>query len=138
MGGGKRAKYFVTMNGEARGAAQFCGTGDLDGVGSGLLESARFYHEEGKWFVHLLLVMPDHLHAILSFPRDAKMRETIRSWKKYQTRNLGVSWQDDFYDHRLRDERSCSEKAAYIRANPVRAGLCESAGDWPYILSFGE
>ena len=39
-----------------------------------------------------------------------------------------------FFEHRLRKEESFREKADYILANPVRAGLVERAEDWPYVF----
>src|SRR5438477_9700188 len=35
-----------------------------------LLESATFYHEQQRWHITLFLLMPDHLHALLSFARN--------------------------------------------------------------------
>jgi len=50
---------------------------------------------------------------------------------------LGIGWQRDFFDHRLRKNEAYLEKAAYIRMNPVRAGLVASAEDWPYVWEQG-
>ena len=41
-------------------------------------------------------------------------------------------WQRDFWDRQLRSGESCGEKWAYVRANPVRAGLVERPEDWPF------
>jgi hypothetical protein len=35
-------------------------------------------------------------------------------------------------DHLLRSDESYAEKWNYVRENPVRAGLAQSAEDWPY------
>lgn len=78
--------------------------------------------------------MPDHLHAILSFPPGKSMSRTIGDWKKYQAHVLGLDWQENYFDHRLRNESEFVEKANYIRMNPVRAGLCETPGQWPWML----
>lgn len=130
--------FFVTIDAERPGVEQLCGNKELNEVASGLLEGARFYHDAGKWFVHSFLLMPDHLHAILSFPRNEEMRETIRSWKRYHRSRLGIRWHTGFHDHRIRSEKSFAEKAEYIQMNPVRAGLCEKAENWEWILSFDE
>ena len=44
----------------------------------------------------------------------------------------GPYWQKGFFDHVLRGSESASEKWAYGRNNPVRAGLVQRADDWPY------
>ena len=77
--------------------------------------------------------MPDHLHALLSFPADENMEKVVRDWKRYVAKQTGVVWQAGFFDHRLRNNESYEEKAHNIRQNPVRAGLVAVAQEWPYI-----
>ncbi|MCP5541385.1 MAG: hypothetical protein H7A52_14680 [Akkermansiaceae bacterium] len=103
-----------------------------------VLSAARHYHEleNPRWFAHILLLMPDHLHAIMSFPPEAKMKATLKAWKGFLKRNHGVVWQGDFFDHRLRDEDSFHEKFQYIRMNPVRKGLCHEPGEWPHVVAY--
>ena len=102
-----------------------------------LLNSAKFYEGTMRWHFTLFLVMPDHVHAVLSFPRDKSMSEVIRDWKRFHTRTHRVKWQEGYFDHRLRsDERGIqlSAKLNYIRQNPVAAGLCARAEEWPWII----
>jgi len=86
-----------------------------------LLDSAKFYERTMRWHIKLFLLMPDHVHAVLSFPRDKLMSEVIRDWKRFHTRTHRVMWQEGYFDHRLRpDERGTqfSAKLNYIRQNP--------------------
>ena len=41
-------------------------------------------------------------------------------------------WQDGFYDRILRRDEDSLDVAAYIVANPVRAGLVHRVTDYPY------
>jgi putative transposase len=78
--------------------------------------------------------MPDHVHALISFPPSGKtMKQVIETWKEWTTKQLSIDWQRDFFEHRLRDEASWREKADYILQNPVRRGLVDRAEDWPYV-----
>ena len=61
------------------------------------------------------------------------MKFTIAQWKKYLARLHKVSWQRDFFDHRLRNHYEEGAKVDYIEKNPVRRGLCERAEEWPWI-----
>ena len=102
-----------------------------------LLDSAIFYEAKQRWHITLFLLMPDHLHALLSCPRDATMSRIIGDWKRFQTREHGIVWQCGYFDHRLRnDERGdqLSAKMNYIRQNPIAAGLRESSIDWPWVI----
>jgi REP element-mobilizing transposase RayT len=41
-------------------------------------------------------------------------------------------WQEVYFDHVVRDADNEREVIRYIVENPVRAGLCASAGDYRY------
>ena len=97
-----------------------------------ILASARNYHERHVWHCELMLVMPDHLHALLAFPLHATMAKTIGAWKRYASRELGVVWQENFFDHRIRNDHEFTEKFAYILRNPVAKKLCTLESDWPW------
>jgi len=47
---------------------------------------------------------------------------------------MGIEWQRDFFEHRLRSAESWREKADYIRANPVRKGLEAQVSQWPQVF----
>ena len=101
-------------------------------VAEALFASVDFYTGKGRWFSHLFLLMPDHLHALISFPKEEIMSRVVADWKRYQTKALGILWQENFFDHRIRDSGEYLEKAAYIRNNPVAKGLCAKPEEWPY------
>ena len=106
-------------------------------LGLSLLDSAQFYETKERWHNTLFLLMPDHIHAILSFPDDQAISSVIGDWKHFQTRQHDIAWQEGFFDHRLRDDErgeQLSEKINYIRQNPVVAGLCARAEDWPWVM----
>jgi putative transposase len=122
--------FFITVNCAERGLDQLT----QPKIAAGLLEAARFYQERHLWHIQLILLMPDHFHALMSFPRDSVMADLFKSWKRYTARRLGIAWQDGFFDHRLRNENEVTEKHFYIRQNPVRKGLCEKPDDWPHQM----
>ena len=124
-----RCLYFITICCVPRGINQLC----HPSVAKGILDAADQYHTRGRWYVELMLLMPDHLHALLGFPPTESMNQVIRSWKHFLTWHHGIKWQRDYFDHRLRNHEGHAEKTAYIRNNPVRAGLVKAPGDWPYV-----
>jgi REP element-mobilizing transposase RayT len=100
-----------------------------------LLDGARQYHAAGRWWCELILLMPDHLHAMLTFPRETDMSTVIRSWKRGTARLHGVDWQTNYFDHRIRPEKEGNETWNYIRRNPIAKGLCVSEEEWPFWWS---
>jgi putative transposase len=119
--------YFVTL------CAQPRGTDILLRVASQLIDSFIWRHDHARWFGLLLLVMPDHVHALLVENPERPLTKEIRDWKKMSAREHGIPWQRDFFEHRLRHSESRSEKFEYIVQNPVRAGLVARAEDWPHV-----
>ena len=99
-----------------------------------LLDSVAFYHARRRWFAHLFLLMPDHAHALLAWPREASMSLTIGDWKRFHTSHADIAWQDGYFDHRIRNDSEFVEKATYIWRNPVVKGLCEEPESWPWVI----
>ena len=82
--------------------------------------------------------MPDHLHMLVAIAGDTNLSNLIRDFKRITSRTARIRWQRNFFDHRLRHDESESEKAEYIRQNPIRAGLMAAAQDWPYMIEESE
>lgn len=121
---------FITVCARNRTGAPFLPVADT------LLAAARHCQERGIWFLRLFLVMPDHIHALLSVARDASLAATVSNWKHYLSRTSGIAFQRDFFEHRMRNEAETSETWTYIRNNPVRKGLAAHADEWPHWLGF--
>jgi putative transposase len=99
-----------------------------------LFETARRYDAAQKWYLKMLLLMPDHLHILVGIPGDANLSNLIRDFKRITAKVGGIRWQRNFFDHRLRHDESEAEKFDYICQNPVRAGLVTVAHHWPYVF----
>jgi putative transposase len=62
-----------------------------------ILDSANFYQAKIRWHITLFLLMPDHVHAVLSFQRDKSMSEIIRDWKRFHKRANRIVWQEGYF-----------------------------------------
>ncbi len=103
-----------------------------------VIDSLKHYMLLKKWWVEVALLMPDHLHAFISFAPDQRMKEVVKAWKRYLARTQKINWQDGFFDHRLRTDKSANEKWHYILNNPMVDGLVSDPKDWPYIYRIGD
>jgi REP element-mobilizing transposase RayT len=102
-----------------------------------VMESAKFYDRRRRWHITVFMLMPDHIHALLSFRSDNAMSRVIGDWKHFQSHQHGIIWQEGYFDHRLRDDErgeQLSAKINYILQNRVAAGLCAKAADWPWWI----
>jgi putative transposase len=126
----RREIYFITIICQARGTNQLA----TDKIAPILFETIRHRQKENLWWPYLFLLMPDHVHALLSFPpSDKSVCLVVSKWKEWTAKSIGIHWQRDFFEHRLRREESRREKADYILQNPVRKGLTASPEDWPFV-----
>jgi putative transposase len=124
------ATYFVTICCQPRGTNQLCHKATAESV----FETARIYHEKMQWHLALMLLMPDHLHALISIDGRKSLGETVRNYKRITTKLAQIRWQRNFFDHRIRHDESLREKFTYICQNPVRGGLIDCEDAWPYMV----
>ena len=79
------------------------------------------------------VVMPDHIHWLLQIAESGDLSSAVRLYKAKVTMRLGQNlWQRGFHDHALRSDEDMRDVAQYIIANPVRASLVRSVGDYPH------
>ena len=124
------ATYFLTICCQKRDLNQLCRKGIADNI----FDTVARYDRLNHWYAMVVLLMPDHLHALISCGADISLSDLIRNFKRATTKFAGVRWQRNFFDHRIRRDESLDAKASYIRENPVRAGLIADPDDWPYVL----
>ncbi|MGB0372194.1 MAG: REP-associated tyrosine transposase [Opitutales bacterium] len=124
------ASYFITINASQRSTNTLA----CDDVANAIKESISNYKSHGRWYPKLVVVMPDHLHFIIALDTDRfSITSTFTAWKRFIARGEKVSWQNGFFEHRLRNEASMEEKYSYILRNPVRGGLVDCPSQWPYL-----
>src|SRR5438067_1972670 len=95
------------------------------------------YREEKKYVLHEFVIMPDHLHLLLTPAADRSLERAMQLIKGGFSYRLGKAkrglvWQEGFTNHRIRDEQDYEHHAEYIRMNPVRARLVERPEMYPY------
>lgn len=79
------------------------------------------------------VVMPDHLHWLLTLGQSKSLSQVVQAVKASSAKQIGHPiWQAGFHDHAVRQEEDIKNLARYIIANPLRAGLVERIGDYPY------
>lgn len=98
----------------------------------GLIHILAQQHAMGKVASYAFVLMPDHLHWLVQLGED-RLDTLMHRVKSLSARQIEpLRWQAGFHDHALRGEEDLKRVARYIIANPLRAGLVESVGDYPY------
>ena len=92
-----------------------------------LIDTLQHYRAAGAYKLFDFVIMPDHIHLILT-PSDATLERAMQLIKGGFSHRLASKmpvWQRGFTDHRIRDRHDFEERRRYLRGNPVKAGLCE-------------
>lgn len=114
-----------------------------------LRQSFRQVRQERPFVIDAIVVLPDHLHTLITLPnKDSDYPGRWLAIKSSFTRNLvarGVAltrnrrgeyalWQRRYWEHAIRDEEDFRALADYIHFNPVKHGWAERVRDWPLSL----
>jgi REP-associated tyrosine transposase len=111
----------------------------------------KYWHQE-RYELHRYVVMPNHAHILiepLELPKSRpptpgevasrwslpKIMQGIKGYTAREGNRLlgrtGSFWQEESFDHWVRDSDEYARILHYIDQNPVAAGLCQEPADWP-------
>jgi putative transposase len=97
--------------------------------------------------IDAVVVLPDHLHVVMTLPQDdsdfsnrlslIKRRFTdavVQSGVSVARHSNGeyALWQRRFWEHTIRNEADFERHVDYIHFKPVKHGLVTRVRDWPY------
>jgi putative transposase len=93
-----------------------------------MMDVLAHYREQKKYVMHEFVIMPDHLHLLLTPGSEISLERAMQLIKggfsfRMGKAKRGLIWQESFTTHRIRDEEDYAYHAEYIRMNPVRACL---------------
>ncbi|MDP1704482.1 MAG: transposase, partial [Sulfurimicrobium sp.] len=99
--------------------------------GRKVVQELKTLQEQGKAETLCYVLMPDHLHWLMAL-QDGELSGIMHLLKGRSARAIGYSlWQANYYDHAVRQEEDLRKMARYMVANPLRANLVNSIGDYP-------
>lgn len=108
-----------------------------------LIDVLRSYVAAHKFRLHDFVVMPDHLHLLMTLGSDMSIEKAMQFIKggfSYRLKKeFGYSseiWQQGFSEVRIEDRESLLRHQKYIARNPVKAGLVDSPEEFPYCFAY--
>jgi len=92
----------------------------------------------GRFHLHAYVVMPNHVHALLD--PCVPLAKITGAIKGVAARDANAAlgrtgkpfWQDESFDHWIRNPEEFARVRDYIEWNPVKAGLVSSPEDWKW------
>jgi putative transposase len=106
------------------------------------LKTLCSYRRQGQFQLHASVLMPEHVHLLLTPAKDVTLERAVQFIKGGYSRAFGLEfrgqevWQRGFTDHRIRDAEDFARHREYIHQNPVKRGLIESAEKYRYGSAF--
>ena len=109
--------------------------------------AVRQTRQERPFAINAWVVLPDHLHCVLTLPaEDADYPTRWRLIKTRFSRQLPAGplrpshirrgergiWQRRYWEHHIRDHSDFAAHVRYCWTNPVKHGFVGSPEEWPY------
>jgi putative transposase len=113
-----------------------------------LREAVREVRRKWPFHIDAWVVLPEHMHCLWTLPHGdsdfpRRWQEIKMSFAKelpaveprsalmIRRRERGI-WQRRYWEHAIRDDRDYAAHRDYVHFNPVRHGLAEVPGEWPF------
>jgi REP element-mobilizing transposase RayT len=107
-----------------------------------IVEDALLHFQGQRYSLSAWCVMPNHVHVVVTPYPGHVLPDILHSWKSFTAHRInsvlgreGRLWEEEFFDHLVRNERDFEKFVRYTEENPVAAGLCELPEDWPFSSS---
>jgi putative transposase len=100
-----------------------------------LLDVLMEQRVKNRFLLHAFVLMPDHMHAILTPAADVSLERAVQFIKgnfSHRLKSKFPVWTPSFNETQIRDLESFESFRRYILQNPVRAKLVVIAEGFPY------
>jgi putative transposase len=101
-----------------------------------LVQTLLRYRDQGRFLLHGFVVMPDHLHILLT-PTESieKAAQLIKGGFSFAVRKQYTDevWQEGYFAHRVTDASDYEAQLGYIAQNHARKRYV----DYPYVHTTG-
>lgn len=117
-----------------------------------VIDAVYFLRSKVRLKLYGFVLMPDHLHIVVSLPEGEDLSKVMHSLKSFTAKEIikkgGARcpaskmedgrlvhkkvWQSGYWDYGIRGEKDILVRIKYLLENPVRKGLVESADLYPF------
>ena len=107
-------------------------------------ESKRYY----QYSIDAIVILPDHLHMIITpknsmdYPKiiraikynfSIKITQELEQSTSRHKKGMNPLWQKRYYEHTIRNEKDYQRCIEYMKNNPIKHKLIANEEKWKYI-----
>ena len=103
------------------------------------------YRDKREYLVHRHVIMPDHIHVILTPGPTTTLERAVQLIKGGSSHEIGVKfatkfpvWQPGFTQHLIRDQADYDSHVQYIDMNPVKRHLASRPEEYAFCSAHGK
>jgi len=115
-----------------------------DTIAKIVIETLLNCRKRGFYRLHDFVLMPEHLHMILTPSRNASLEKALQMIKGGSSYLIGKKvgakfpvWQPGFHEHWIRSQEDYEQRRRYIALNPVKDRLAVAPQEYPYSSASG-
>ena len=108
-----------------------------------IVKNAFHYYHRSSYELVAYCIMPNHFHLVIDTSDEIKytkplyaIMHSLKSYTAHEANKVlnrtGLFWQEESYDHVIRDSREFENTVSYTLENPVKAGLAEYWEEFGY------
>jgi putative transposase len=100
-----------------------------------MVDTLRTYRTEGRFSLHAFVVMPDHVHALITPATEVSLEKAIQFMKggfSFRLKSKFEVWERGHFDKRVPDKQAYGACIKYIHGNPVAARLTAEEGGYVF------
>ena len=100
-----------------------------------MVDTLQGYRAKGSFEMHAFVVMPDHVHVLLTPAPDVSLEKAIQLMKggfSFRLKSKLDVWERGHFDRRIKDREGYETCVGYIHANPVKEGIVVEAEEYEF------
>lgn len=100
-----------------------------------MLDVLQSYRRQHRFELHAFVVMPDHIHLLLTPAPDVSLEKALQFIKggfSFRLKSKRDVWERGFNEVQIRTAEKFEACRRYIEENPVRGRLVTASGEYPF------
>jgi putative transposase len=104
-----------------------------------MIATLQGYRDKGSFAMHAFVVMPDHVHVLLTPAPEVSLEKAVQLMKggfSFRLKSRLDVWERGHFDRRIKDRQGYEACVSYIHANPVKERMVEDAAEYAYSSAY--